>query len=346
VGNSPDLTPPEEILVPKRSMLALLAALALIAIPAVAAPVGAARPTLSTHDQIVAYWTPARMRSAIPRDFVRAGGTFKPKARPGGGGSGAVTGASWTKGGDVLLASGKVYFVMGSSAYVCSGSVVNDSRNNPTTGKSLVLTAGHCAYDETNHAFATGWLFIPDYDDGPTLSNCNNTAYGCWTSEGLFVHNGFATAGGFNTQATVHDWAFAVVGNGGKAGAPSSQLDTTVGSFGIAYPGIGSGQKAYAFGYPAGGKYHGNDLTYCAGNIFNDSMNSNLTWGMSCGMTGGSSGGPWFSSFSESSGSGTLSSLNSYGYSGVKNMYGPKFNTETEDVYDAADAGTGNHIVP
>ena len=35
-----------------------------------------------------------------------------------------------------------------------------------------------------------------------------------------------------------------------------------------------------------------------------------------------------------------LSSLNSYGYSGVKKMFGPKFTTTgTKPVFDAADAG-------
>jgi hypothetical protein len=66
---------------------------------------------------------------------------------------------------------------------------------------------------------------------------------------------------------------------------------------------------------------------------------------MACGMTGGSSGGPWLSSFTEGTGVGTLSSLNSYGYSGIKNMYGPKFNSETQAVYNAANTGTGNHTV-
>src|SRR3712207_7483597 len=55
----------------------------------------------------------------------------------------------------------------------------------------------------------------------------------------------------------------------------------------------------YSFGYPASQKYHGNDLTYCAGPISTDPNNANLTWGMACDMTGGSSGGPWVSSRSE-----------------------------------------------
>jgi hypothetical protein len=321
----------------RRSPLALFAALAIIGLPALSAPVGAAGPSASRHDQIVAFWTPARLRSAIPRDFVRSGKEIVPKARPGGGGGG-VTGASWTKGGAILKASGKVYFVMGSSAYVCSGSVATDSRS----GKSLVLTAGHCAYDEVARAFATNWLFIPEFDSAPTFT-CANTTYGCWTADALVVHNGFASAGGFNTQATVHDFAFAVVGAGGKSG--TAQLDATVGSFPISVSGTNAGDTLYAFGYPAAGKYHGNDLTYCSGKIITDSLNSNLTWGMPCGMTGGSSGGPWLKGFNETTGSGTLNSLNSYGYSGIKNMYGPKFNSNTQAVYNAANGATSNTIV-
>jgi hypothetical protein len=328
----------------RRSPIALLVALALVIVPAVTAPV-AAGGGHSERDRILAFWTKERLQSATPRDYVRTDKGFAPKAKrakpprpPGGGGS--VTGASWTKAGAILKGSGKVYFVMGSSAYVCSGSVATDHR----TGKSLVLTAGHCAYDEAGRKFATNWLFIPEYDTNPVLGNCSATTYGCWTAEALVVHNGFATAGSFNQQATIHDFAFAVVGAGGKSG--TAQLDTTVGSFGITTSGISSGQKLYAFGDPAAGKYHGNDLTYCAGNIFEDGYNAKLTWGMACDMTGGSSGGPWMSSFDEASGSGTLSSLNSYGYSGLSNMYGPKFNTKTQAVYDAADKATANTIVP
>ena len=330
----------------RRSSLALIAALILIVVPVVAGPAGAAGRGQSERDRILEFWTPARLQSATPRDFVKTDHGFVPKAKPPppGGGSAAVTGASWTKSGKILKATGKVYFVMGSSAYVCSGTVVTDHRSNA----SIVLTAGHCAYDEVARAFATNWIFIPEYDTNPTLSNCNNTTHGCWTASALVVHNGFASAGSFNTQATLHDFAFAVVGAGGKSG--NAQLDATVGSFPLSTATINLPSRLAAFGYPAAGKYHGNDLVYCAGNIFTDSSNGDDTWGMACGMTGGSSGGPWLSGFDENTGNtGTLSSLNSYGYSGVRNMYGPKFNADTADVLDAADdpgGATANTIVP
>jgi hypothetical protein len=318
----------------RQSFLATLAAVSLLAIPALAAPAGASGPRVSQHDRVVAHWTPARLKAAVPRDYVRTSSGLVPRAKPGTG----VTGASWTGGGRILQASGKVYFEMGSSAYVCSGSVANDSRS----GYSLVLTAGHCAYDETNRRFATNWLFIPNFDGAPTFT-CGSTVHGCWTAQALVVHSGYATAGGFNTQATVHDFAFAVVGPGGKS---NGQLDGTVGSFPIAYSGVSAGNTLFAFGYPAAGKYHGNDLTYCSGQIFTDQYNDDLTWGMACGMTGGSSGGPWLSSFNTGTGVGTLSSLNSYGYNGLKNMYGPKFNSNTQAVYNGANGATSNTIVP
>jgi hypothetical protein len=320
--------------VPRRIALAVV--LLIAALP-MAAPVAAKDPAKAEHDRIVAYWTPARLASAIPRDFVKSGGTFVPKARPGGGGGGAVTGASWTQGGDILARSGKVFFTMSGVRYVCSGSVATDTR----TAYSLVLTAGHCAYDETAKGFATNWMFIPAYDTKPTQT-CAQTAYGCWTAQALVVHNGFATAGAFNHQATIHDFAFAVVGNGTVPAGKDQRLDEAVGSYPVSTSNVG-GSKLYAFGYPAAQKYKGNDLVYCAGSIFADQYNEGDTWGMACNMTGGSSGGPWLSGFEGTSPA--LSSLNSYGYQGLSNMYGPKFNDDTAAVYNAADNATTGGVV-
>lgn len=307
------------------------------------APVQARTPEQSRHDAILAYWTPARMAAATPRDFVFNGAGFSPAAKPdrppggGGGGGGDTTGSSWNGGGKVQTLTGKVYFTMGSSNYICSGTVATDHRS----GYSLVLTAGHCAYDETAREFATNWMFMPDFDGENTYS-CPQTQYGCWTAQALVVHQGYATAGGFNTQATLHDFAFAVVPAGGRT---TSQLDA-LGSYPVVIPGFTApGQRAYAFGYPAAQKYKGYDLVYCAGSIFEDPYNDSLTWGLPCDMTGGSSGGPWFSNFSTSTQNGGLSSLNSYGYSGVKAMHGPKFNSDTQAVYNAADGAMTNTIV-
>jgi hypothetical protein len=322
----------------RRSITAVLAIAALLAV--VAAPVSAGNPkseakAKAEHARIVKYWTAERIANAKPRDFVRqANGTFAPKARPGGGGgSGAVTGASWTKGTDVVKKTGKVLFTMAGGNYVCSASAVTNSRSNA----SLVLTAGHCAYDEVNEAFATNWLYVPSFDTSPTFT-CASATFGCWTASALVVHDGYASAGGFNTQATIHDFAIAVVGGGGKPGQ-SIQLET-LGTYPIAYPAISTGNNIHSFGYPAAGKYKGKDLTYCAGATFNDAANGNATWGVACNMTGGSSGGPWLGGFNEGNGTGTLTSLNSYGYGGQAVMYGPKFNAATQLVVTEANKST------
>lgn len=312
----------------------------------------------SEHERIVAFWTPERVAQAIPRDFVLDPTTrrFTPSKGKPGGSSGAVLGASWTKGGLVAETTGKVLFAMSGTYYVCSGSVVTDDVGE----RSIVLTAAHCVYDETNPnpstGFATNWMFIPNYDAAPTPlttngSFCASTRYGCWTAAALAVDEGYAGAGGFNTQATLNDFGFATVGPGGNIGG-DDHLDLTVGSQAISFAAGVVGSNGWAFGYPAAKPYSGSDLVYCKGPIGTDPYNANLTYRLGCNMTGGSSGGPWFSPFYESAvsdppaGTGTLVSVNSYGYSGVKAMHGPVFNGNTQAVFNAARIATQNTVVP
>lgn len=334
------------------STVTLLALTLVSAGGAQAAPSKAEAEAKTKHARIVKYWTPARMASATPRDFVKTRRGFVPAAKggnsgkPGGPGDGgdsgsgdsSVTGASWTGGGDVLSGTGKVFFSMAGNDYTCSGAVADDQGRGDY---SLVLTAGHCAYDETNGAFATKWMFIPEYDTAPTRT-CDATTNGCWTASALVVDNDYATAGGFNTKAITHDWAFAVVGASGKGGV---QLDAIVADFPIAFDAPTTFR--YAFGYPAAGQYSGGDLVYCAGDVISDSGTSGSTWGLACDMTPGSSGGPWLRAFDPSTASGILNSVNSYKYNGgrYKNyMFGPKFNAETAATYASARTATSNTL--
>ena len=298
------------------------------------------------HDPVVAFWTNARVARAIPRDFDFDPKTrsFRPRAKPGGGGGSSTTtlGSSWTAGGEVLKTTGKVLFAMGGTYYVCSASVADDS----TSGRSIILTAAHCAYDESAGMFATNWMFVPNYDSAPASldpsgSFCASTSLGCWTASALVVARGYATAGSFNDQAVVHDYAFAVVGAGGKSG--TAQLDSTVGGHPIQFSAVSGGADSYLFGYPAAGRYKGNDLVYCRGPLGFDPSTANATYRVGCNMTGGSSGGPWFTPFS--AGSGTMMSVNSYGYSGITAMHGPKLNAETQSMFAAAASATTNTVV-
>ena len=325
-----------------RSRFAVAAIVVLVAVPILAAPVAAGDPVRSEHERVVSYWTEARMKAARPREMVldRAGQLVpEPLVANSSGLSWPTAGTN--QGGAITKLSGRVYFNLGTGMYVCSGSVVTDSN----AGISLVLTAGHCVYDHAT-GWATNWVFVPQADGLPVVPSCDTSPRGCWTAQALVAHSRFTTAGGFTGTAARYDYAFAVVGQGGKPGQAQEQLDAA-GSLPIAYSGVAKGNLLYAFGYPAAAPYDGTDLVYCSGKIGQDLFNANATWSMVCNMTGGASGGPWLKGFSESTGLGTLASLNSYRYSFSNRMYGPKFSSYTQAVFTYANGGpTVNYAVP
>lgn len=310
------------------------------------APVGTASAgddARAEHQRIIDFWTKDKVAKAKPRDFVRdpATGEFALTTAT----SADVLGAAWNDGGTVQKTTGKVLFAMGQTYYVCSASVATDGASD----RSIILTAGHCVFDNKTSKFATNWMFVPDYDSNAVAltrdgSFCPNTTYGCWTATALVVHKGFASQRKFNTQATLYDFAFAVVGAGGK-GDPQAQLDGTVGSQDISYGAVTLGSDTSLFGYPAASPYNGKDLIYSMGPLGTDPLNKNLTYRVTSDMTGGSSGGPWFTPFSSGTGVGTMISVNSYGYTGVTAMHGPKFNATTGALFTTASTATANTIV-
>jgi hypothetical protein len=310
---------------------------------------------------VIAYWTPERVSRAVPREvspdrvrsFARPREMGKPPSGPGGGGGGggtSVAGAAWTGSGKVKATTGKVLFTMGGVDYVCSGSVAEDE----SAATSLILTAGHCVYDETGSGFATNWLFVPDYEDGGSIVTnpdgshsftCDTVPYGCWTASALVTTTAWAQGGG-SLAGFNHDYAFAVVGAGGKTGE-SKQLDATVGANAVAFN-VGHPTQVYSFGYPAASPYDGQRLVYCAGTDVRDTWGGTTDFGLNCNMTGGSSGGPWFVSFGSSGNAGTLNSVNSFKYTSgklSKHMFGPYFGTYAQKTYTAAQTTTGDLTV-
>jgi hypothetical protein len=155
----------------------------------------------------------------------------------------------------------------------------------------------------------------------------------------LVLHKGFASAGGFNGTAVQYDFAFAVLDRGLEE----------VGAHVIAFDSVSKGSSTFAFGYPHDTTFSGTavngDLRYCAGGLNFDNRFRKLTYKLKCDMTGGASGGPWFSPFDDGAGTGIVMSVNSYRYSGGDAMYGPKFNSTTEATYNAAKSATANCVV-
>lgn len=327
----------------RRAVLAALVvsslALAAFASPALARSdaAGAAKAAVTAaeaeHQRILDYWTPARMANATPRDItLPLGSKPRPTAKPGSGSSTDVKGATWNGGGDVVLTTGKVFFTLNGTNYVCSGSAVKS--NN----RSTVLTAGHCLHNGGNNGpFATKWMFAPGYSSG------DHPVLGRWTATDLYTTLNWHT----KTNWYDDDAGFAVVTQGTgtaledaiEAYAPGTvipSIDVTNTTFTDTY---------FAFGYPAAKKYSGQILTYCSGPVSTTRDRYN-TLSMACDMTGGSSGGPWLYKWDSTRKTGTLNSLNSYGYSSLKGyMFGPIFGSgpgEEAGAYNGANTSTGD----
>lgn len=326
------------------ALLATTAALS-TATTAEAAPGGVS----AEHRRIVSFWTVDKVRQAKSRDFVydETTGKFRLNAQPMPAkgkpdkGTGAL-GSDWNGGGLVQKTIGKVLFQMGGSYYVCSASSTKDANSEQT----VITTAAHCVYDNATQSYSTNWMFVPDYDATPVSLDgsgnfCASTTYGCWTAKALVAPRGFTSQTGFNTQATLYDFAFAVTGAGGHNG---TQLDATVGAQDIAFTKGTLGAQTYLFGYPASRPYDGTRLIHSYGALGTDPKNSNLTYRVASNMTGGCSGGPWLQPFSASGGAGTQMSVNSYGYSKITYMHGPVFNATTKALYDVANTAVSGHV--
>lgn len=250
-----------------------------VASPAQAAPAStqnAGSPTASTIQSSEEYWTPERMKSAIPADLPQATVSQQQQAVPRPGPSGKHDGVA-PKGvqasADVNTMSGRVFFVNDQGANMsCSGSTVNSD------GKKLVFTAGHCV-----HGGGAGrswfdvnrWVFVPGYNNG-------NRPYGTWNAYQQWTKNAW-----INNANRAFDVAAVVMQQ-----LNGRRIVDAVGGQGIKW-GAGYGLRTYMFGYPAGPPFNGSLLYQCNGNTRNEGGFPTL----SCNMTGGASGGPWLENY-------------------------------------------------
>lgn len=265
-------------------------------------------------------------------------------AEPGTGSSGTVSNAPWSNGGAIQYAAGRLYFEMPSNrtmrswnGYVCSGTVTSDG----VTGRSLIITAAHCVYDDVNKAFARNVLFIPNQDgtEGTgTDLNCSNDPIGCWVPSFGVVDDDW-TSRTFPDNIP-WDYAFYVVDDASSHQAglvPSSDiLDQAVSGFNISFNPPIYGEFTHALGYSYS---EDPNFMYCAEDLGTEG--SYNWWLASCGLSGGSSGGPWIQTMDETSGTGSLISVNSWGYTTSPGMAGPILSgTSAGCVFAAAQTST------
>lgn len=112
------------------------------------------------------YWTPQRMRAAVP--VGRSAGVTVAARRPAAGGARARAVVA-------PRSTGKLFFSDGASDFVCSGAAVN------TPERNVVLTAGHCVNSGATRGllgcrpgrYFTRFLFVPGYVAGAR-------PYGAW----------------------------------------------------------------------------------------------------------------------------------------------------------------------
>jgi hypothetical protein len=283
--------------------LVLVLALASVASAAPADQVDVKRVTQSPA-AVADYWTAERMENAIPVQQVRdaASGRVEQAAAP-------FESYEYPGSYTVFPASthGKVFFTMGGSNFVCSGTALT------STNRSVVWTAGHCV-NEGPGAFATNWAFVPAYRDG-------SRPFGTWTARALVTSSQWGNQGDIS-----YDVGAAVMNTNGSA------LTDVVGGRAIAFN-YNRSQFYTSFGYPAAPPFNGERLWVCESNLLtSDSSTSPQTMGIGCDMTGGSSGGGWIVG-------GAVHSVNSYGYLTQPNvMYGPYQGSVAQGVYNDASA--------
>ena len=270
-----------------------------------------------------AYWTPERMANAVPVHPER--GEAPPQSRAkggkGGGGSGGSTTTTWTSSavnlGTEPLArtNGKVFFTEGGTNYVCSGTAIDSASD------IVIWTAGHCVNDGDGE-FATNWEFVAGWRTSSQVEFPASELFttSSWAAPGREFGEDFGAARLDTTDAEL----IGAVGGKLRPYEFSGAVDLNT--------------RIVAYGYPAAGKFKGNTLWKCDSVYDLPDTNSDPdAMGIPCDMTGGSSGGAWVRGTTAAS---PLVSVNSYGYPGLKYMFGPQAGASAIGVLAAADGSS------
>lgn len=269
-------------------------------------------PEATYRQSLQAYWTPERMRSAIPiessaglrasaeryaasqRDLHRKG--RKPVTNDGptrsvDGTEGAVLGAGLEAAFNPNLpyytpaayTAGKAFFTKGGQPYVCSGTIVN------AEGKDSVWTAGHCVHGGSGGTWHGNWTFVPAYDD----DLANPRPYGTWSAASLSARSAWTNSSDFS-----QDFGVATM----NTNFGGWHIVDYFGGQGITVN-RGKSVYEYAFGYPSEWPFDGGNLMRCQGTT-SPEWDYWFAWSQTvkipCDMTRGSSGGGWLYGFNGS----------------------------------------------
>ncbi|WP_051653430.1 trypsin-like serine peptidase [Kitasatospora cheerisanensis] len=199
---------------------------------------------------------------------------------------------------------GKIFFQSPEGNMVCSGTVVSDPSH---PGKSnLVWTAAHCVHAGKGGEYMKKLMFVPSYNKSGATSNGKGenatreqiAPLGVWAARSLLVMPQWTQeAGHTGSKASQFDYAVIRVVN--QDGSSRSLEETVGGSVPIWFGAQPSEiNSPAAYGYPADEPFDGEELEHCDSApkptpfVFDRSRPPMLAIG--CNMTGGSSGGGWF----------------------------------------------------
>ena len=256
------------------------------------------------------YWTPERMRTAIPLDGVvapgRAASRLGPTGRPGS--TPAAQGRSDTLRPLVTesAAVGKVFFTDPGDGrnYTCSASALNSN------SKQMLITAGHCVHGGSGGTWMTNWTYAPRYRNGAR-------PFGTFAAKQFRTFNTWISNSDRGRDvAMVTTWPL----NGNK-------IVNVTGGHGLSWN-YSREQAMTVMGYP-GNRDNGQLQWACQGTTraVGDGRIE-----LQCDFGGGSSGGPWLRVFNDATGlgqvNGAMSTIatggwnrSSYFDDGVKGMF-------------------------
>ncbi|NOK59868.1 MAG: hypothetical protein GFH27_549291n60 [Chloroflexi bacterium AL-W] len=200
-------------------------------------------------------------------------------------------------------AVGKIFFRQNGGSFVCSGAVIKSNE---------IWTAGHCVHsgNGSNSGWSTNVVFVPQYRDGSAPCGQWNVSQLATTTD--WYTNGQARGG------LDQDYAKGLVSN------PNTGCTGILGfAFNQSYS-----QQYLSVGYPAQSPYSGGRMIFCNEPLLRTDSGSPRTYGISCPMNGGASGGPFIIN------NNALNGNNSYIYPGANQLYSPYFDSNAKSFYD------------
>lgn len=176
--------------------------------------------------------------------------------------------------------------------------------------KDAALTAAHClwpGYTRDNELIQVeNIVFVPGYDQGQR-------------PHGVYAARAFVLPESY-TEHSSPDVAMVVFDQAG-----GGHLTDRAGAQRIAFDGADS-SRTDIFGYPGSKAAFGESLFRC--DLAVRETGSGRQWTAPCDMAGGSSGGPWFTDFDRTTGTGTIFSLTSEGTHAVDEETGEVTTTD------------------